>query len=88
MKVDPEFEAFCRGVSGVSDVEQLSGSYCVAVQASDVYPVRRLIQRWMKATNRQFPVSWEVHRSTNPSAYDPMDRAISSMTYIHQPERS
>jgi len=86
LRADPEFEEFCRAVPGVTEVTLLVESYCVSMQAPDVNPIKRQIHRWMKANGRDFNVSMSVHASVSPSTYDPMDRAISSMTYVHKPE--
>jgi hypothetical protein len=40
----------------------------------------------MKEHNRSFKLAWDVQKSTTPSSYDAMDRAISSLTYIHRPD--
>jgi hypothetical protein len=86
LEADIEFEQFCRAVAGVTEVKLLRDAYCVSIQASDVNPVRRLIDRWMNANGREFRWSRSVHASVSPSTYDPLDRAISSKTYVHKPE--
>lgn len=86
MKPDFEFEGFCRSTPGVTDVTFFTDSYCVSVQSSDWYPVQRLIYRWMQANERRFNVSWGSDRNKSPSTYDSLDRAISSLTYVHRPE--
>ncbi len=86
MKVDSQFEAFCKTVPGIRGVTLGEDAYILVVKTGDFFPVRRAVYRWMSEGGRTFSVDWASETTDTPSAYDPMDRAISQLTYIHKSE--
>ena len=79
---DAEFEAFCSGLPRLQSLELIGGRYWLSVQSTDVNPLRRRIARWLKDNGKQYRLAISICDNVTAFTYDPLDRVISSLTYV------